>query len=64
MEEAAAPGSRSARMARLREVLLLVALVLTVCVRGSHGVTDSQDSEYLVPCSLCSITSLRDEVRN
>ncbi|XP_051181343.1 leucine-rich repeat receptor protein kinase HPCA1 [Lolium perenne] len=47
MEEAAAPGSRSARMATLREVLLLVALVLTVWVRGSHGVTDSQDTSVL-----------------
>jgi hypothetical protein len=43
MEEAAAPSF--ARMARLREVLLGLALVLSVFVRASHGVTDSQDSE-------------------
>ena len=43
MEEAAAPGTRSTRMVRM---LLVVALVLSVCVRASHGVTDSQDSEY------------------
>lgn len=32
--------------ARMRRVVLGVVLLLSVCVRASHAVTDSQDSEY------------------
>jgi hypothetical protein len=34
-------------MARLREALLVVALLLSVCVQASHGATDSQDTSVL-----------------